>query len=52
MTDILAGTLEEIAAQVNELNIKLSILVAYDRVNKTWRVVNIDENGNLKTVAA
>lgn len=51
MSDILSGTLEEIAEQVGDINIKLAILVAYDRENSTWRVVNVDEDGNLKTVA-
>ena len=51
MADILSGTLEEIVEQISDLNAGISVLVAYDRVNETWRVVNVDSDGNLKTVA-
>ena len=42
MTDVLKGTLAQIAAQVEDLNIKLSVLVAYDYANQTWFVVGGD----------
>ena len=48
MTDVLKGTLQEIANQIEELNIKASILVAYDYTKGTWFVVGGDStNGKL-----
>jgi len=46
---VLSGTLQEIAAQVEELNIKVSVLCGYDYDNETWVVLAVDStNGKLK----
>ena len=42
MADVTSGTLQEIAEQVEELNIKASILVAYDYAKETWFVLGGD----------
>ncbi len=42
MTDVLKGTLAEIAAQVQDLNIKVAITIAYDYQRGTWFVVGGD----------
>ena len=42
MADVLSGTLQEIAEQIEEANIKVAIMVAYDYDNETWFVVGGD----------
>jgi hypothetical protein len=51
MSDVLSGTLEEISEQIEELNIKVSVLVGYDRENCNWVVLNVDQDGNLKVAS-
>ena len=46
---VLSGTLEEIANQVNDLNIKATVLVAYDYENQIWRVVKVNSDAELVT---
>lgn len=49
MTDVLQGTLQELAKQVEELNIKISVMVCYDYDAETWVVVAADSTtGKLK----
>jgi hypothetical protein len=42
MADVLSGTLQEIAEQVEELNIKIAVMVAYDYAVHTWFVIGGD----------
>ena len=49
MADVLKGTIEEIAAQIEGAEQKIAVMVGYDYDVETWVVVAVDStNGKLK----
>jgi len=43
-------TLEEVADLVENLNVKICVLVGWDSSSEKWTVVDVDSTGAVKTV--